>query len=117
MTIKIIGCTSIGNGVDGISIVTDGHSDVHIEDVDVSGNKRHGISVDKKFGLLYSAGIISETPEKLLYQAYEELTRSHDKSEANQVKVLKSIGLDKYIAKGANLATIAGLLIQIFGGK
>lgn len=119
--INITSSPSSQNTSDGIAITTNPSTDIYVRDTVTDGNKRYGLNIDVTHETLEShikkltlSGVNPSTPPEEIAHAYNELSTRNCVTELDKEKTLKEIGFTKYVSRGANLATIASLIIQIF---
>lgn len=96
MVTYIKGFVASNNGRDGIRI--EGDADVHLEDVQTSGNGRHGINVLRHAGLLETLGLPKETDPKDLANLLKSL-QNHPA--ADREDVVQQSGILQRIGKVA----------------
>ncbi|EOW4673359.1 TPA: hypothetical protein I3313_004868 [Enterobacter hormaechei subsp. hoffmannii] len=114
MKIKIYGNVAEGNGLDGIRIVAGNGADIEIGQNELSGNGRHGINIIQDLDKLFAAGLKKETPLDVLELANDEFSKLQSNSINDKIEILKRPMFSKWFEQGANIATIASLIIQIF---
>lgn len=118
--IHITADPSTNEGPDGIALTVEPSADIHLQDCVTENCKRHGVYINvrqKEIEInrdsLTSAGLASNTPVEEIEHAYDVLTSRKCVTELDKEKTLKEIGFTKYVTRGANLATIASLIIQL----
>lgn len=114
MKIKIFDNVIKDCGLDGIRILATENSDVEIGKNELSGIGRHGLNIIQDLDKLFAAGVKKETPLEVLELANDEFLKLQSDSIEDKIEILKRPDFSKWFEKGANIATIASLIIQIF---
>lgn len=111
--IRIIGGRISGAGRDGVHVVGNS-AEIYIEGTIIENNCRDNIHHKPSKTDMFMAGLDANIPEETLIRAYKEMLASRAESDEQKVQTLKSIGFEKWVSRGANLATIGSLIMQVF---
>ncbi|HDV8501634.1 TPA: hypothetical protein QIT10_003590 [Enterobacter bugandensis] len=98
-------------GRDGVSI--EGDVDVSFGKLELNNIGRDGVHISPSKQDLIAAGISPDVPAEVIEEAKDALKSVPLASKDDQEKIIRESRLIKFISVGANLATIASLILQI----